>query len=317
MAGCLPAPKSSKTSSARNNHSDCIDQKSNFRQKTRKFPNQLHQPQHQTITSSTDLVHDTEVNRKFGILMDDDLVDAGNHNQSTSGGAIGLIIKHFLNINEKLNQLKMEQSSLKMDILRICHMDVIEQDEKFMEFIQGMNEDFAEHQCVALSKLLTFSQNPQLMEDRQMELYKACLEKWQIPTIERSSIPWPLLSINRSAIIHGLLGDNEHCTSPNMLPSEYRPNIRLTQFTHAHLHHLDTLRDSRIVLICGNPSIAYNSEPAQSMFIYSRGFGTINTYCTTDGDQWNNLDQVIPRLKPRLPPGTLIWGQPFYEYSVK
>ncbi|CAH8287046.1 unnamed protein product, partial [Schistosoma turkestanicum] len=102
-----------------------------------------------------------------------------------------------------------------------------------------------------------------------------------------------------------------------MLPSEYRPNIRLTQFTHAHLNHLDTLRDSRIVLICGNPSIASNSEPAQSMFIYSRGFGTINTFCTTDGDQWNSLDQVIPRLKPRLPPGTLIWGQPFYEYSVK
>ncbi|CAH8472936.1 unnamed protein product, partial [Schistosoma turkestanicum] len=68
MAGCLPAPKSSKTSSARINHSDSIDQKSNFRQKTRKFPNQLHQPHQQTITSSTDLVHDTEVNRKFGIL---------------------------------------------------------------------------------------------------------------------------------------------------------------------------------------------------------------------------------------------------------
>nr|AAW27829.1 SJCHGC05099 protein [Schistosoma japonicum] len=102
-----------------------------------------------------------------------------------------------------------------------------------------------------------------------------------------------------------------------MLPSDYRPNIRLSSFTNAHLSNLDILCSSRIVLVCGKPSMTLTSEPAQSMFIYSHGCGVMDIFCTTDGDQWNKLDQVIPRLKPRLPPGTLIWGQPFCEYAVK
>ncbi|XP_018650618.1 hypothetical protein Smp_122730 [Schistosoma mansoni] len=179
------------------------------------------------------------------------------------------------------------------------------------------SERFAKHQCVALSKLLAFSQNHNLTETRQNELYRACLEKWKIPITERRPIPWPLLSTNRSAIIRRLLGDSEHFTSLNALPSDYRPNIRLTPFTNANVNNLDILYHSRIALVCGNPSITSTSEPAQPMFIYSHGSAVTDTYCTVDGDQWNRLDQMIPRLNPRLPPSTLIWGQPFYEYAVK
>ncbi|VDQ02854.1 unnamed protein product [Trichobilharzia regenti] len=106
----------------------------------------------------------------------------------------------------------------------------------------------AEHECIALSKLIAFSQDPNLIEERQIGLHKLCLEKWKVPVTERRLIPWPLLSTNRSAVIHGLLGD---------------------------------------------------------------------IFCASDCDQWERLDQVLPRLKPRLPPGTLVWGQPVNEYAVK
>uniref|UniRef100_A0A095A406 Cap-specific mRNA (nucleoside-2'-O-)-methyltransferase 1 n=1 Tax=Schistosoma haematobium TaxID=6185 RepID=A0A095A406_SCHHA len=239
MAGCVPAPKSS---SSMTSHSDSTDQKSSFRQKTRKFPGQ----QQQTTTTNGIVVDDVEASKKFGILTD-----------MKQSGSLGLVINHFLQVNEKLNQIKTNQSvsssssiNPKLDVLRICHTEIIEQDEKFMQFIQGMNED-------------------------------------------------------------------ENLTSLNTLPSEYRANIRLTPFTNANLNNLDILYHSRIALVCGNPSITSTSEPAQTMFIYSHGSAVTDTYCTVDGDQWNRLDQVIPRLNPRLPPSTLIWGQPFYEYAVK
>ncbi|CAH8501836.1 unnamed protein product [Schistosoma haematobium] len=306
MAGCVPAPKSS---SSMTSHSDSTDQKSSFRQKTRKFPGQ----QQQTTTTNGIVVDDVEASKKFGILTD-----------MKQSGSLGLVINHFLQVNEKLNQIKTNQSvsssssiNPKLDVLRICHTEIIEQDEKFMQFIQGMNEDFAKHQCIALSKLLAFSQDHSLTEKRQDELYRTCLEKWKIPITERRPVPWPLLSANRSPIIRRLLGDSENLTSLNTLPSEYRANIRLTPFTNANLNNLDILYHSRIALVCGNPSITSTSEPAQAMFIYSHGSAVADTYCTVDGDQWNRLDQVIPRLNPRLPPSTLIWGQPFYEYAVK
>ncbi|KAK4469623.1 hypothetical protein MN116_006609 [Schistosoma mekongi] len=299
MAGCVPPPKSTSST----NHLEATDQRPSFRQKTRKFPNQQHQ---QMMSDVSD--NDLEASKKFGVLTE-------------SSSLLGSVIRYFLQINEKLHQLQIDNQKLtegsKMDILKICHSEVITCDEKFMQFIQGMNEDFAEHQCVALSKLIAFSQDHNLVEDRQVDLYKACLEKWKIPTAERRSAPWPLLSINRSAVIHGLLGDSENFTSLNMLPSDYRPNMRLSSFTNTHLNNLDILCSNRIVLVCGKPSITSTSEPAQSMFIYSHGCGVMDTFCTTDGDQWNRLDQVIPMLKPRIPPGTLIWGQPFCEYAVK
>ncbi|CAH8491358.1 unnamed protein product [Schistosoma mattheei] len=195
MAGCVPAPKSS---SSMTSHSDSTDQKSSFRQKTRKFPGQ----QQQTTTTNGIVVDDVEASKKFGILTD-----------MKQSGSLGLVINQFLQVNEKLNQIKTNQSvsssssiNPKLDVLRICHTEIIEQDEKFMQFIQGMNEDFAKHQCIALSKLLAFSQDHSLTEKRQDELYRTCLEKWKIPITERRPVPWPLLSANRSPIIRRLLG---------------------------------------------------------------------------------------------------------------
>lgn len=134
MAGCVPAPKSSSSSSSMTSHSDSTDQKSSFRQKTRKFPGQ----QQQTTTTNGIVVDDVEASKKFGILTD-----------MKQSGSLGLVINHFLQVNEKLNQIKTNQSvssssssiNPKLDVLRICHTEIIEQDEKFMQFIQGMNEE--------------------------------------------------------------------------------------------------------------------------------------------------------------------------------
>ncbi|VDP82962.1 unnamed protein product [Schistosoma mattheei] len=131
MAGCVPAPKSSSSITS---HSDSTDQKSSFRQKTRKFPGQQQQ---QTTTTNGIVVDDVEASKKFGILTD-----------MKQSGSLGLVINHFLQVNEKLNQIKTNQSvsssssiNPKLDVLRICHTEIIEQDDKFMQFIQGMNEE--------------------------------------------------------------------------------------------------------------------------------------------------------------------------------
>ncbi|CAH8837433.1 unnamed protein product [Trichobilharzia szidati] len=312
MAGCIPPP--AKLSTMTNLNNDNFDQKSNFRQKPRRFPGHQQQVPHTTTTPTTTNTsnHDgQELNRKFGVLTDIE-----------KSGPLGLVIEHFLQVNEALNNnnnKNMNGASInsEIDVLKLCHSGKIESDEQFLEFMHTVNEGIAEHQCIALSKLIAFSHDHNLIEERQIGLHKLCLEKWKVPVTERRQIPWPLLSKNRSDVIHGLLGDKEKFTPLNMLPSDYRPNIRLTPFTKAHLNNLDSLNGSRIALICGNPSLMSTSEPAKSMFIYSRGSGAMDIFCTTDGDQWERLDQVLPRLKPRLPPGTLVWGQPVNEYAVK
>ncbi|TGZ70738.1 hypothetical protein CRM22_003024 [Opisthorchis felineus] len=101
-----------------------------------------------------------------------------------------------------------------------------------------------------------------------------------------------------------------------MLPSEYYANTRVETFTEVNLANLDILIDSRVAIVCATPYTT-TSAPSQPMMIYSRSSRNSDIHCTTDGGQWTRLDQVAQHLRPRLPPGTLVWGQPTYEYVTK
>ncbi|KAF8564046.1 hypothetical protein P879_04486 [Paragonimus westermani] len=102
-----------------------------------------------------------------------------------------------------------------------------------------------------------------------------------------------------------------------MLPKDYCPNVRVKSCSEASLSQLDYFIPSRLALVCAAPSMSASSELSQPMLIYSRGSQHGDIHCTIDGDHWTRLDQVFPLLKPRLPAGTLVWGQSTYEYAPK
>lgn len=79
-----------------------------------------------------------------------------------------------------------------IDILEIVPLEVLKKDENFYKFICNSNNSLAIKQTVGLKKLATFCRNPTLVESRQEELKKKCLEFWQIP--DRQKTPLPQLS---------------------------------------------------------------------------------------------------------------------------
>ncbi|KAA0197197.1 Cap-specific mRNA (Nucleoside-2'-O-)-methyltransferase 1 [Fasciolopsis buskii] len=297
MAGCPPSPKTnSKSDDSTSLGSDRVE----FRCKTRKLPGQG-RIQNDTFSDG---------NREFGVL------------DREKSGVLGELIEFMLRVNEKIDSFQgvtenFGASHPKEDVIRLCDLDVLTEDESFHKFIKKMNKEFATRQCIALSKLLAFAHDPRLTDSHQAEMKIGCLKRWKIPAIERRPVPWPLMSCNRSTVIHELLGDKEKMKSLNMLPKEYLCHLRTEWYTVLHLSAIGDLIDSRIALICGTPSWSTGSVPSKPMLVYSRGRRDTDKYVTFDGDEWTPLKDVVPLCQPPLPPGTLIWGLPTHEYVAK
>ncbi|CAH8612671.1 unnamed protein product [Dicrocoelium dendriticum] len=289
MAGCPPAPSKVLGASGDNN-ANCT-----FRQSVRKSRTDGH--------SKTSLAFEAQEDDKDHGILDRE-----------KAGIVGQLIYHLIAVNEALAHTT---STDEFDVLRLCHPAAVTKDHHFIQFLKRVNEEFAEFQCLALSKLLTFASNPQLSEPGQLEMKEKCLKKWQLSSIERQPRPWPLLSINPSPLIHHVLGDGEKIKTLKPVPIELCPSNRMRFFSSTDLERIGYIMSSRITLLLASPSKLASSELSSSMLIYSRGSHTSDIHCTIDGTQWERLDQMIPYLKPRLPAGTLVWGQPTFEYHRK
>ncbi|XP_063919988.1 cap-specific mRNA (nucleoside-2'-O-)-methyltransferase 1 isoform X2 [Zophobas morio] len=67
------------------------------------------------------------------------------------------------------------------DITEIVPLSILKRDQKFYSYIFNSNNRIAKNQTINLQKLVTFYRNPLLIDHRQEELRKRCLEYWQIP----------------------------------------------------------------------------------------------------------------------------------------
>lgn len=289
MAGCPPAPSKVNLASDDNNPS------STFRRSVRKSLTDGHTKTHLAPES-----HEGDIGH--GVL------------DRENAGAISQLIDHLIAVNEELGH---SFATGELDVLRLCQPTAVTQDHQFVQFLTRANEEFAQSQCVALSKLLTFASNPNLSEPGQLELKGECLEKWRLSSIERQPRPWPLMSANAPPLIHQLLGDREKTKKLNALPPDFCPGNRMSFVPSVHVDEISHLVRSRIALLCASPLKLASHELSSPMLIYSRGSHTSDIHFTTDGTYWERLDEVLPHLKPRLPAGTLIWGQPSCEYSTK
>ncbi|VDN18742.1 unnamed protein product [Dibothriocephalus latus] len=112
--------------------------------------------------------------------------------------AVGVLIQHFLDVNEKLRRLESETPST---VLRLCHPEVVMEDRLFSDFLRESNEEMAKKECKYLSKLLAFVENTTLSDDRQKDIKEACLRKWKIPAVPRVLVPWPLWPHNHISLL--------------------------------------------------------------------------------------------------------------------
>ncbi|CAG9855807.1 unnamed protein product [Phyllotreta striolata] len=100
---------------------------------------------------------------------------------------------YFENLKKYLwtivNQLWERNDPSIVDILEIVPLEVIKKDDKFFKYIFASNNCVATYQTFSLRKLATFCRNPTLVECRQSQLRKECLEFWKIPDKKRIPIP--------------------------------------------------------------------------------------------------------------------------------
>lgn len=87
-----------------------------------------------------------------------------------------------------VNRLWEIKDNKDIDILEIVPLHLLKNDQTFYTYIVKCNENLALKQTVALKKLATFCRNPTLIEVRQDELRKKCLEFWKIPDKQKTAL---------------------------------------------------------------------------------------------------------------------------------
>lgn len=71
------------------------------------------------------------------------------------------------------------------DVLEIVPGDVLQADKKFFNYILESNTSLGKKQIIALQKLAQFARNPTLLDTRQEDIRRKCLEFWKIPDEKR------------------------------------------------------------------------------------------------------------------------------------
>nr|CAH8847081.1 unnamed protein product [Trichobilharzia regenti] len=290
VGSCLPAPKSSIISTP---------EAGSKRHDTPSGSQKSHQLQANRNTEKTT----TSLNKAEDDADKESCLDYDFElNITKESNPLRFMINYLSQVNKKLRNVISSSCRQKTDVLKVCPSEIMENDVKFMRFMRNMNERITTRQCIALSKLITFLKNPHLVEDRKSALRQSCLMKWQIPVQKRLQIPWPMTDGSRLTLNQYLLLADSRIP----LPREYCPHTRLTSINKKDINDQKDWNGHHIGLVS-----------AQPMLIYSRGSRNEDKLCTTDGDTWETLNEVIPDLQPRLPAGTLIWGRATNEYCSK
>ena len=91
------------------------------------------------------------------------------------------VLKYLYNVNSILQ--KREKTK---DVLHLVPMDILKGDNKFFHYLKHSNDELGHRQIVGLLKIAAYAQDKTLIESRQGEMRKHCLEYWEIPDISRT-----------------------------------------------------------------------------------------------------------------------------------
>ncbi|XP_065911664.1 cap-specific mRNA (nucleoside-2'-O-)-methyltransferase 1-like isoform X2 [Dysidea avara] len=106
---------------------------------------------------------------------------------------------HLFDINEKLNELKANNSKLidtseHVDVMEVVPINMIRKDESFVDYMTFSNNSLGASQALALKKIQYFVKNPNLFEMRQTYIRETCLKLWKVPDKARTAPEKPVAS---------------------------------------------------------------------------------------------------------------------------
>ncbi|XP_043285238.1 cap-specific mRNA (nucleoside-2'-O-)-methyltransferase 1-like [Venturia canescens] len=98
----------------------------------------------------------------------------------------------------RVNRILLNQDKSR-DVMQLVPHEILEEDEEFFKYLKNSNEVLGRRQIVGLLKIAAFCEDTTLMENRQAEMRKKCLEYWGLPdtsrTIPRISAPGERLKV--------------------------------------------------------------------------------------------------------------------------
>jgi cap1 methyltransferase len=92
------------------------------------------------------------------------------------------IQRHLFDINKELWKQKNTEN---MDVLELVPFDVIQNDQKFFAYIYDSNNIIGKNQIIGLMKIAAYCHDHELLETRQSDIRKQCLQLWKLPDESR------------------------------------------------------------------------------------------------------------------------------------
>ncbi|KAG7199158.1 hypothetical protein KM043_018046 [Ampulex compressa] len=86
----------------------------------------------------------------------------------------------------RINKLLLERDDY-TDVMQIVPLDELERDGKLVEYLRISNEDLGTKQIIGLLKIAAFCQNTTLIEAKQADMRKQCLEYWELEDQSRKA----------------------------------------------------------------------------------------------------------------------------------
>ncbi|OXB65405.1 hypothetical protein ASZ78_005032, partial [Callipepla squamata] len=180
--------------------------------------------------------------------------------------------EYLFMVNIRLNQLRNSD----VDVNLVVPLNVIKDDHDFYDYIVQSNESHCKIQIKALAKIRAFVQDTTLIEPRQAEIRKECLQLWGIPDQARVA---PSSSDPKSKFFELIQGTDIDTFS-------YKP----TPLNSTTLEKIRQVFDYRCMV-----------SGSEQKFLLGLGKSQIYTWDGRQSDRWTKLD-----LKTELPRDTLL-----------
>lgn len=200
------------------------------------------------------------------------------------------IENYFMRVNEYMWENKYGQE----DIMELVPMDMLLDDKPFFNYIFDHNNNFGQIQVQALLKIAAFTRDSDLIDDRQGEVKRKCLEMWKLEDKMRKAPP----KITNYTYFSELLGIWEQ--DKQFMDQQAHP-LELPQLKKIFL----SIFDWYLVPI----ESEQNSIKHLRTFFMSKG-GRNVCYYNQNTRSWSQINDLCIELAPK----TLLYGEIVKEY---
>ncbi|XP_034950206.1 cap-specific mRNA (nucleoside-2'-O-)-methyltransferase 1-like [Chelonus insularis] len=185
--------------------------------------------------------------------------------------------------------LKLLKNNKNLDVMQLVPEEVLLNDLNFIQYLRDSNYSLGSKQVVGLLKIAAYCEDPSLLEHRQAQMRKECLEHWKLPDHTRTR------------------------------PRDMKPEIKLSSL---NIYFQEIAKQKGKILSFDNLEATILNPPCDWFCIpcecpdYTKDDNIPTLYFSMGGTKvykltrssWQRVDSI------RLPPDTLIYAEKVKEY---